>query len=118
MITWTEENNGNSQFYKILIYSQNWSTLVYQSNSIMDATAAQGDSFTLTTAAALQNNTFYNYVVLSDPATATGADLTASNYNWYWSGSAQIYVPEPTSIGVLGIGSLILMGRKRRNMKA
>ena len=117
VITFTEENNGDSQFYKILIYSQNWSTLVYQSNQFQDASAAQGRNIIFTTNAALQDNTFYNYVVLNDPSLSTDADLM-NNYNWYWSGSAQIYVPEPTSLAALGIGSLMLMTRKRRNVKA
>jgi hypothetical protein len=113
-ITWTEENNGNSQFFKVLIYSQDWKTLVYQSNAIQDMTAAQGANIQLTTNAVLQDNTFYNYVILSDPSLSTQADLNASNYNWYWSGSAQIYVPEPTSIAGLGLASMFLLGRKRR----
>jgi hypothetical protein len=113
VIKWNEENNGNSKYFEVLIYSQNWSNLIYQSGQVNDPTAGQNNPVQYATTAVLQNNTFYNYVILSDPSIASNADL-GNIYNWYWSGSAQIYVPEPTSLGALGIGSLLLMGRKRR----
>jgi hypothetical protein len=112
-IDWTENNADNSSKFELLIYSLDFSTLVFQSPQINDQNPGVLNgmgSYTLTDALAPGD---YEYVILNSPATATAADLN-SIYNWYWSGDAELsIVPEPATFGLMA-GAVAVMVLKRR----
>jgi hypothetical protein len=120
-LEWTEQNNDNSNAWRILIFSSDWTSLIYDSGQ--QAAGAVGDLagsldtllWTIPDGAALALGS-YNYEILNDPAFSTGGELNASMYNWYWSGPADFsVVPEPAMVGLALIAfAPIGMGRRRR----
>jgi len=117
-LSFTEQNSDNSIVFRLLIYDDDWSTLVYDTET--DATRITDpnhgsdviNAFNHELASPLLNGT-YNWVVLGDPAVSSPTQIDDSMFNWYWSGfdSFQL-VPEPsTMVLLLGLAAVGLLNR-------
>lgn len=117
--TWTNQNNGNSDWYRVLVYSEDFSTLIFDSLTKREIS----ESYRLPNANALALNSTYQWVVLNSPAWREGTPLegpanTGDIYRWYWSQANTITIrplmPGPGTMA-LGFLALPLAGRRRRS---
>ena len=102
----------------MLVFSDDWTTLVYGSPVINDASFALS-LISHTPAVDLPLGTFW-WVALNSPTTALLADVddNGERYAMYWSGGRRFtIVPTPTTMALLGLGGL-LAARRRRNPAA
>lgn len=112
--TFQEQNNSNSDFFRVLVFSLDWTTLVYGSPVIND------EDFGLslidhTPTVDLPLGTFW-WVALNSPAMATLAQIDQNNerYAMYWSGARRFtLIPAPGSLALLAFG-VVLAARRRR----
>lgn len=109
-----EQNSSNSNFFRVLVFSNDWATLVHGSPVINDATFALS-LIPYTPTVDLPLGTFW-WVVLNSPATANLADIdtNAERYAMYWSGARQFtLIPTPGAVAILGLGGLLAARRRR-----
>jgi MYXO-CTERM domain-containing protein len=114
-LTWLEGNYSNSAFFQILIYANDWSSLIYRSGVLNDNDPNSIDFFHYTIDQDLANGNYW-WVIQNSPAGIALADVTGAGniYNWYWSGARPITVtPTPGAIALLAFGGLV-GGRRRR----
>ncbi len=115
-----EQNNSNSDRFRILIYSIDWSSLVLDSGLIEDATPG-----VLSTSGQLWMTPSdlpiggYWWVVLNNAADMNShlgdmGDMYSGD--WYWSGARTLFidVPGPGSAGALALLALTAARRRRR----
>lgn len=109
-----ENNNGNSNLFKVLIFDSNW-TLFDQSADILDNDAnrfTNNFSFTLNNALALGQS--YWWVVLSNSALDANNSPGAGFDKWYWSGANPLtYVPAPGPVALLSLAAAAALRRRR-----
>lgn len=108
-----EGNFGNSKFYEFLIFTSDWSSIAFTSPLFQDATPNTLDTVAFTITSDLAQGTYW-WVVLNSPAELTTEAQLASRYSYYWSGARQFtVVPVPAS-GVIALGALGVLARRRR----
>ena len=112
ILNFAEQNSDNSIVFRLLIYNNDWTTLVYDTETdatrILDPNHGSDviNTFAHEVANPLANGT-YNWVALGDPAVSSPSDINNSMFNWYWSGFDTFQViPEPSSVLlVLGLAT-------------
>lgn len=132
-LRWNEQNNDNSNLYRVLVFDGAWNVVADSgaaaANLIADpnfvaapvpgpgapasaAVTLDAMSWTVPGAQALDPGQ-YRYVVLSNPAGVTAANL-GSKYNFYWS-HAQPFrvVPSPGAISLLMLSGIATLRRRR-----
>jgi hypothetical protein len=114
-LTWIEGNYSNSASFQVLIYSSDWSTLVYGSGLLNDTSPGTIDNYNWTVDVDLANGNYW-WVIQNTPAGATVASMTgeANIFNLYWSGARPItVVPTPAAASILGLLALTATRRRR-----
>jgi hypothetical protein len=112
-LTWQEGNYSNSARFEVLIFSSDWSTIVYNSGLLNDTSPTTIDNYHWLVTADIANGDYW-WVILNSPAGATNLTLQANIYSWYWSGARPIsVVPTPGVASLLVIGSLAQRRRRR-----
>jgi hypothetical protein len=109
-----EQNNSNSDYFRVLVFSLDWSTIVFGSPIINDVDFGL-DLVSFTPATDIPMGTYW-WVALNSPAIAALADVTgnANRYNMYWSGARQFtLVPAPSALALLGAAGLLAARRRR-----
>jgi hypothetical protein len=105
---WDKGNNGANDTFHLIIWDSSALT-----NRVIDNFLIPGnvDSYTLTAAqwSLVDATTGWKYFDI------TGGDSSAPSSGPYWSDAFafEVVVPEPASIGVLGVGGLMLLRRRR-----
>jgi hypothetical protein len=116
-----EQNESNSDWYRILVFSHDWSTLVFSSALIEDKTS-EIRQYNYDPTADLPNGSYW-WVVLNAAAGAakTAIEDVGDRYKMYWSGARQFKVmipaiPEPASglLAMLAVGWFAVIFRRER----
>lgn len=124
-LSWTEQNAGLTDIYRLLVFKSDWS-LQWDSGNLIDNTidAISNFLFDVPAADALPNGQYF-WAVLTNPDLRQLADLRdddigggvlnqADWYKYYWSGAnAFIVVPTPGGVVVLAAFALGMTRRRR-----
>jgi hypothetical protein len=110
-----EQNNSNSDYFRVLVFSQDWTSIVFGSPIIPDASFALS-LVSYTPTVDIPAGTYW-WVVLNSPAGVLEASVTgdANRYAMYWSGARSFtIIPAPGALGLLGVAGVIAGRRRRR----
>jgi len=123
-LTWSEQANGRTDIYRLLVFKSDWS-IQWDSGNLFDNTADTATNFfwDIPAASALANG-FYFWAVLTNPDLRQAADLRdnlvagipnqADLFKYYWSGAnAFRIVPTPGGVALFMVLTFTLNRRRR-----
>ncbi|HZZ44788.1 MAG TPA: hypothetical protein VFE58_17760 [Tepidisphaeraceae bacterium] len=101
VLAWTKQNSGHSTMFEVAVYSQDWSSLLELSPEVDGATSWQ-----LTSPLGIGT---YNWVVISNSVMQNSVSFDDS----YWSGGASFSIVAPEPGGMVAVGMLVCLMRRR-----